>query len=61
MTIDEKRRLHSLMFPDDLWETIQQVALDESKRTGRHVTASEVVRDGATREVRRLRRRLDSK
>ncbi len=55
------KRLHSMEFPDALWEEVQRAARDEAKRIGRHVTASEVVRDGAVREVRRLRRRLDKK
>ena len=58
---DLPKRLRSMEFPDALWEEAQRAARDESKRIGRHVPASEVVRDGTVREVRRLRRRLDRK
>jgi hypothetical protein len=49
------------MVPDDLWEEVQAVARDESKRIDKYVTASDVMRDGALREVKRLRKRLDSR
>lgn len=58
---DPPRRLRSMVFPDAEWEDAQAVARDESKRICRYVTASDVVRDGTKREVRRLRKRLDSK
>lgn len=54
-------RLHSLRIPNDVWESMEDVARDEGKRIGRHVSVSEIIRDGAVREVRRLRTRLDRK
>ena len=53
-------RLHSVNFPDDAWEELQDVARDEGRRIKRIVSASEVIRDGTVREVKRLRKRLDA-
>ncbi len=55
------QKLISMRTPEALWEEVQRTARDESKRLGRHVPASEIMRDGAFREMRRLRRRLDRK
>lgn len=54
----EPKRLRNLLMPDSLWNDVQDVAREESRRTGKVVTASDVMRDGTVREVRRLRRRL---
>lgn len=56
----EPRRLRNLIVPDALWADVQDVARAESRRTGNVITASDVMRDGAVREVKRLRKRHES-
>ena len=49
--------LHSLNMLDSEWDDVVDVARYESKRLKRHVSASEIIRQGSAREVKRINKR----
>ena len=56
---EDPKRLRTFVVSDALWEEVQDLARLESRRTGKYVSASDVIRDAAEREAKRLRKRLE--